>query len=103
MIRKRDRRRGGMQQMVGVLAVNDVDVMAAIRQRVRQSVDLHAIASKTIRRIEGGQMQKIQRPAHGSETVWITSIICLAACSQVSRAAAARPDSPIRRRRSEEE
>ena len=50
------RRFTGMKQMVGIDAVNDVNMMAAFRQGVRKAVQLDGIATETIRRVEGGQM-----------------------------------------------
>src|SRR5438105_7341142 len=103
MIRERHRRIAGMQQMICVLAMNDVHLMPAIGQRMRKPVHLDGIATETIRRIERGQVEEIQRPAHELEAFSITSIICRAAVSHVSRQAAARAASLIRRRRSGEE
>ena len=77
----------GMEQMVRVNAVNHVDPWAGIAQRVRQTVDLHRVATEAVRRIEGGQVQELsgrliaRPPPAGLPT-------SVAAASQVSRRAA---------------
>ena len=46
--------------------MDNVHVMAALRQGVRQPVQLHGIAAKAVRRVERGQVQKIQGTAHSN-------------------------------------
>jgi hypothetical protein len=48
--------------------MNHIDVMTALRQGMRQPIDLHGIAAKTVRRIERGDVQKIERSAHFEAT-----------------------------------
>ena len=98
-----DRRLSRMQQMIGIHAVDDIHVVASLRQRVGEPVEIHGISAEVIGRIERRQMKKIERPAHSCETFPMTSRNCRAACSQVRDAAAAMPHSPIRRRSSADE
>jgi hypothetical protein len=57
------RRRGvGMQQMVGIQAMDHIYEMRRVAQRVRQPVQLHRVPSESIWWIERSQVEKIQRP-----------------------------------------
>jgi hypothetical protein len=64
MLGERDLRTSGMQEMVRVDAVCDVDVVAGVPQRVREAIDAHPVAAKAVRRIERGEKEELQRPAH---------------------------------------
>src|ERR1700759_1626144 len=52
MFRKRDRRIAGMPQVIGVGAVYDFNIMSAVRQRMREPVNLHAVAAEGVWRIK---------------------------------------------------
>src|SRR5262245_53316622 len=91
MQRKIDFRFGGVQQVIRVGAVNNVDVMSSVTQRMRQTIDVHGIPAKAVRRVKRCQMQEIEQAAHDITTFRITPIIWRAEASQVSRWAAASP------------
>src|SRR6266850_6326611 len=86
-----DVRLGWVCQMIGVNAVDDIDVMTGVTERVRQTIDIHRIAAEAVWWIESRQMQEIERPHHCSTIFCITAMSCRAAISQVSWQAAARP------------
>ncbi len=58
------RRLARMQQMVGIHAMDDLDMMAAFGKGVREAVYLNGVAAETVGRIERGEMQEIEGPAH---------------------------------------
>src|SRR5689334_1363405 len=89
-----------MEQMKGIHAVDDVDMMPFFRQRVRETVQIHGVATEVVGRIERCQVKKVEGPAHALATFPMTSINCRAAWSQVSRAAELIPHRPIRSRSS---
>jgi hypothetical protein len=45
----------GMQRMIGIEAMNDLDLMACVGQRIRQSCDKDRVAAETPGRVEGRQ------------------------------------------------
>jgi len=56
---KFDFRFAGMQQMVGITAVNHVHVMSGLAERVGESVKVNGIPAKAVRRVEGREVKKI--------------------------------------------
>jgi hypothetical protein len=57
------RRRGGVQEVIRVHAVHHVYMMAGVPERVRQAVDVHRVAAEAVRRVEGREVQEVQRPS----------------------------------------
>jgi hypothetical protein len=49
--------------------------VTALRQSVRQPVQLHGIAAEAVRWVEGGQVQKTQGTAHFSDTFNVPAVI----------------------------
>jgi hypothetical protein len=45
-----------MQQMVRIDAVNDIDLMPGVAQRVAEAIEIHCVAAEAVRRIECGQV-----------------------------------------------
>jgi hypothetical protein len=48
-----------MKQVVGVDAMDHVNVMPGITECVRQTVDVHCVSTETVRWVERGQMEEI--------------------------------------------
>jgi len=62
-----DLRWRGMQEVVGINTMHDVDLVSGIPQGVAEPVEVHGIPAKAVRGIEGREMQEIHRP-HGLAT-----------------------------------
>jgi hypothetical protein len=84
MLLELDGRFTRMQEMVGIEAVNDFDVVPAVGERASQTAHRNSIAAEAVRRVKGGQMKEVERPGHADATFSITSTIWRAALSQVS-------------------
>ena len=67
-----------MQEMVGIHAMDHIDVMAGIAQRMRQPVEIDCVPAKTVRRIERGQVQEIERTATVSHPLDLRRVVILA-------------------------
>src|SRR5205807_8363924 len=83
MLAKADGRLGRMQQMVRVVAVDHVNVMTLVGQGMAEPVQIHGVAAKAGRRVEGREVQNVEGAVHCHITLCITSIIWRAAASQV--------------------
>jgi hypothetical protein len=46
-------RLGRVQQMIGVNAVNDINLMPGVAQRMAQAIEIHRVATEAVGRIEG--------------------------------------------------
>src|SRR5262245_24864620 len=104
MLGKRHGRVARMQKVITVDAMHHVHVMTGVPQAVTEPVQIDGVSAKTVRRIESGQMQKVQwTRGHGTAPCSSSSSSCRAAACQVRRLAARYPDSPIRWRSSESE
>ena len=68
-----------MKKVVGVDAMHNIDVMAFIGKRMRESIYLNSIASEAVGWVERRQVKEIQRSGHARLTDRITSSICRAA------------------------
>jgi hypothetical protein len=75
-------RLGGMQEMIGIYTVNDIDMMPFVGQRVREAVNLDGIAAKSVRRVKCREVKEIQRPAQTGQPFRTASFQCKAASSQ---------------------
>src|ERR1041384_6932183 len=89
-----------VHQVIRIDAVNHVNMMPLIAERMGEPVDLHGVAAKAVGRVKRGELEKIERSAHATATLPITVIIWRAASSQDKRAAAASPEARMRDRKS---
>ena len=53
-------RLGRMQQVVGIDAVNHIYVMPLVAQSMRQTVQLHGVATKAVRRVKRGEVEEAE-------------------------------------------
>ncbi len=63
-----NRRRSGMEQVVGIQTVHHIDVVTCIRQRMSQAVDENSIPAETVGRVKGRQMQEVKWSQPGRNT-----------------------------------
>jgi len=66
VVRESHFRRFGMEQVIRIETMNDIDVMACISERVRQTIEKHGVTAETVRRVKGREMQKLERTTHWS-------------------------------------
>jgi hypothetical protein len=83
----------GMEEVIGVDAVDDIHMMSPVPKGMTQAVEIHGVSTETVRGIEGRQVKKIERTHYRALTSATMLIICRAAASHVSRPAASRPAS----------
>ena len=57
-----------MEQMVGIDAVDDVDVVPLLAERAAKTLQENSVTAEAVGRIERGEMQKLERAAHQAAT-----------------------------------
>ena len=70
VIRKDRWRRLRMEQVVGVAAVRDVNVVSVVTKRMSESVNVDRVASKTPGRVKRGHVKEVQGPTLQSMVIF---------------------------------
>jgi hypothetical protein len=63
MFRKRHLGSGGMQQVIRIAAMHNLNVVSLVSQGVGEAINVHGVAPETVRGIKGGHMEDV----HGFE------------------------------------
>src|SRR5262245_38425260 len=67
---------GRVEKVVCVDAVHHIHVVAAVGERMRETVDVHRVPAEAVRRVERGEVQKAEGSTHRAATERTTARIC---------------------------
>jgi hypothetical protein len=73
-----------MKQVVGVDAMDDIDMMPSVSKCMAQAIDIHSVATETIRGVKGSKMQEIKWTSHFAILFLIRFPTCCLRVSKVS-------------------